>query len=190
MCAHLWNARCRRLLVGRFIAGGAAMICVNSGHMTPAGPKDGGPVRFRSGNSAGSGARRSQQRREGPEEAAGTRVIGNSPGPLRAVTGGVVPLPLGGPRRLTRCRHLPCLLAGQTALAPSADPPGEPGLHHAHLPFFMEEPWRARLAASLLRLRIPVLCCPPMSVRRHSPGFERTPAQRSRHYRQRRTAHQ
>ena len=136
MCAHLWNARCRRLLVGRFIAGGAAMICVNSGHMTPAGPKDGGPVRFRSGNSAGSGARRSQQRREGPEEAAGTRVIGNSPGPLRAVTGGVVPLPLGGPRRLTRCRRLPCLLASQTALTPSAKPPGKPGLHHAHLPLF------------------------------------------------------
>jgi len=32
----------------------------------------------------------------------------------------VVPLPLGGTRRLARCCCLPCLLAGQTALTPSA----------------------------------------------------------------------
>jgi len=76
-------------------------------------------------------------------------------GPLRAVTGGVVPLPLCGTRRLPRCRCLSCLLAGQTAFTPSANPPGKPGLHHAHFPCSMEESWRARLAASLLRLRIP-----------------------------------
>jgi hypothetical protein len=55
-------------------------------------------------------------------------------GPLRAVTRGVVPLPLCSTCRLTRCRRLPCLLAGQTALTPSAKPPGKPGLHDAHLP--------------------------------------------------------
>ena len=80
-----------------------------------------------------------------------------TPGLLRAVTGGVVPLSLCGTCRLPRCRCLLCLLAGQTALTPSADPPGKPGLHHAHLPLFMEEPWRAKLAASLLCLRIPGL---------------------------------
>ena len=53
---------------------------------------------------------------------------------LRAVTRGVPPLPLCGPRRLTRCRCLPCLLTSQTALTPSANPPGKPGLHHSHLP--------------------------------------------------------
>ena len=55
-------------------------------------------------------------------------------GPLRAVTGGVVPLPLCGTLRLPRCRCLSCLLACQTALTPSANPPGKPGLHHVHLP--------------------------------------------------------
>jgi len=59
-----------------------------------------------------------------------------TPGLLRAVTGGVVPLPLGGPRCLTRCRCLLCLLAGQAALTPSANPSGKSGLHHAHLPLF------------------------------------------------------
>jgi hypothetical protein len=58
------------------------------------------------------------------------------PGLLRAVTRGVIPLPLGGARRLPRCCCLLCLLAVQTALTPSADPPGKPGLHHAHLPLF------------------------------------------------------
>jgi len=78
-------------------------------------------------------------------------------GPLRAVARGVVPLRLCVTRRLTRCRCLPFLLASQTALTPSANPLGKPGLHHAHLPLLMEEPWRARLAASLLRLLIPGL---------------------------------
>jgi hypothetical protein len=77
-----------------------------------------------------------------------------TPGLLRAVTGGVVPLPLGGPLCLTRCRCLLCLLAGQAALTPSANPSGKSGLHHAHRPLFRGEPWRVRLAASLLRLRI------------------------------------
>jgi hypothetical protein len=55
--------------------------------------------------------------------------------PLRAVTPrGVVPLRLCVTRRLTCCRCLPFLLASQTALTPSADPLGKPGLHHAHLP--------------------------------------------------------
>src|SRR5690242_1249997 len=54
--------------------------------------------------------------------------------PLRAVTCGVVPLRLCVTRRLTRCRCLPFLLASQTALTPSANPLGKPGLHHAHLP--------------------------------------------------------
>ena len=57
-------------------------------------------------------------------------------GLLRAVTRGVIPLPLGGTRRLARCRCLLRLLAGQTALTPSADPSGKPGLHHSHLPLF------------------------------------------------------
>ena len=57
--------------------------------------------------------------------------------PLRAVTPrGVVPLRLCVTRRLTCCRCLPFLLASQTALTPSADPLGKPGLHHAHLPLF------------------------------------------------------
>ena len=75
-----------------------------------------------------------------------------TPGLLRAVTGGVVPLPLCGPRCVTRCRGLPCLLAGQTALTPSAKPPGKPGLHHAHLPLFQrkshgEPGWPRRCSA-------------------------------------------
>ena len=64
------------------------------------------------------------------------KVPGSTPGLLRAVTRGVPPLPLGGTRRLARCCGLPFLLTGQTALTPSADPPGKPGLHHAHLPLF------------------------------------------------------
>ena len=55
-------------------------------------------------------------------------------GPLRAVTRGVVPLRLCVTRRLTCFRCLPFLLASQTALTPSANPLGKPGLHHAHLP--------------------------------------------------------
>jgi len=55
-------------------------------------------------------------------------------GPLRAVTCGVVPLHLCVTRRLTCSRCLPCLLAGKTALTPSANPLGKPGLHHSHLP--------------------------------------------------------
>ncbi len=75
-----------------------------------------------------------------------------TPGLLRAVTGGVVPLPLCGPRCVTRCRGLPCLLASQTALTPSAKPPGKPGLHHAHLPLFQrkshgEPGWPRRCSA-------------------------------------------
>jgi hypothetical protein len=55
-------------------------------------------------------------------------------GPLWAVTRGVVPLRLYVTRRLTCCRCLPFLLASQTALTPSANPLGKPGLHHAYLP--------------------------------------------------------
>jgi hypothetical protein len=54
-------------------------------------------------------------------------------GPLRAVTRGVVPLRLRVTPCLTCCRCLPFLLASQTALTPSADPQGKPGLHYAHL---------------------------------------------------------
>jgi hypothetical protein len=50
------------------------------------------------------------------------------------VTRGVVPLRLCVTRRLPCSRCLPFLLASQTALAPSADPLGKPGLHHSHLP--------------------------------------------------------
>jgi hypothetical protein len=56
-----------------------------------------------------------------------------TPGLLRAVTRGVVPLRRCVTRRLTCSRCLPFLLASQTALTPSADPPGKPGLHHSHL---------------------------------------------------------
>ena len=78
----------------------------------------------------GARARPRPQSRPVPDPAAGTE----DTGPLRAVTGGVVPLPLCGTRRLPRCRCLSCLLAGQAAFTPSANPPGKPGLHHAHLP--------------------------------------------------------
>jgi hypothetical protein len=53
---------------------------------------------------------------------------------LRAVTRGVVPLRRCVTRRLTRSRRLLFLLASQTALPPSANPLGNPGLHHSHLP--------------------------------------------------------
>ena len=59
-------------------------------------------------------------------------------GPLRPVTRGMVSLRLCVTCRLTRCRCLPCLLASQTALTPSANPPGNPGLHHSHLPLLHE----------------------------------------------------
>ncbi len=95
------------------------------------------------------------------------RLAGPTPGLLRAVARGVVPLPLGGARRLAGCRCLLCLLTGQAALTPSADPPGKPGLHHAHLPLFMEESWRARPAASLLCLRIPACDAADVSVQAH-----------------------
>src|SRR6476469_6306418 len=51
-----------------------------------------------------------------------------------AVTSGVVQLRLCVTRHLTCCRCLPFLLASQTALTPSANPLGKPGLHHGHLP--------------------------------------------------------
>ena len=60
--------------------------------------------------------------------------VPNSTRLLRAMTRGVVPLRLCVTRRLTCCRCLPCLLASQTALTPSANPPGKPVLHHSHLP--------------------------------------------------------
>src|SRR5690242_17523049 len=67
---------------------------------------------------------------------------------LRVLTRGVIPVTFCGTPCLTCCRCLPCLLASQTALTPPAKPLGKPGLHHSHLPYFMEEPWRAKLAAS------------------------------------------
>jgi hypothetical protein len=82
-------------------------------------------------------------------------------GPLRAVTRGVIPLGRCVTRRLTCFRCLLFLLASQTALTPSANPLGKPGLHHSHLPLASwGEPWRARLAMSLLRLLIPRLVMP------------------------------
>jgi hypothetical protein len=62
----------------------------------------------------------------------------NTLGLLRAVTRGMVSLRLCVTCRLTRCRCLPCLLASQTALTPSAHPPSKPGLHHSHLPLLHE----------------------------------------------------
>jgi hypothetical protein len=46
-----------------------------------------------------------------------------------AVSGESVPLHLCVTLRLTSCRCLPCLLASQTALTPSANPLGKPRLH-------------------------------------------------------------
>jgi hypothetical protein len=78
-------------------------------------------------------------------------------GPLWAVTRGVVPLRLYVTRRLTCCRCLPFLLASQTALTPSANHWASLVFTMLTFPCFMGEPWRARLAASLLRLLIPGL---------------------------------
>jgi hypothetical protein len=49
---------------------------------------------------------------------------------------------------------------------------GKSGLHHSHLPLLLEKPWRARLAASLFRLLIPVLLCPQTSAGRHNPALK------------------
>ncbi len=103
--------------------------------------------------------------------------VPNSTRLLRAMTRGVVPLPFCGTCRLARCRCLPCLLAGQTALTPSANPPGKHGLHHSHLPLPHGRAMANQAGRFVLRLLIPGLRCPTASARRHSPGFERTPAQ-------------
>ena len=71
------------------------------------------------------------------------------------MTRGVVPVSLCGTCRLTRCRCLLCLLASQTALTPSADPQGKPGLHHAHLPLLHGEAMASQAGRFMLRLRIP-----------------------------------
>jgi hypothetical protein len=72
------------------------------------------------------------------------------------VTRWVVPLPLCGTCRLTRCRCPPCLPTNQMALTPPANPPSKSGMHHSRLPWpSLEEPWRA---TPLLRLLIPRTC--------------------------------
>ena len=101
--------------------------------------------------------------------------------------------PLGG--TAAPLRHLPPDALPMSAL--SADEPD--GAHAAREPTeqawssplppslaFMEEPWRARSAAPLLRLLIPGLAMPAgISAQAQSRFPQRTPAERRRHNRQR-----
>lgn len=112
------------------------------------------------------------------------------PGLSRAVTGGVPPLRLRSTCGLPRRRCLPFLLANQTALTPSAQPPGKPGLHHFSPSLaFMDEPWRSGLANSTAPPTGPPACDAHRRPRGHSRGVTRTPAGRRRQHRQRGKAH-
>jgi hypothetical protein len=115
---------------------------------------------------------------------------GKMPGLSRAVTGGVPPLRLRSTCGLPRRRRLPFLLANQTALTPSAQPPGKPGLHSSHLPLLS---WTSHSdpgwPTPLHRLPVPRLVMPTAVRARHSRGATRAPAQRRRPHRQRGQAH-
>ena len=83
---------------------------------------------------------------------------GKTPGLSRAMTRGVPPLRLRSTCGLARRWCLPFLLANQTALTPSAKPPGKPGLHHSHPPLLS---WKGHgdpgWATPLHRLLVPGL---------------------------------
>ena len=115
---------------------------------------------------------------------------GKTPGLSRAMTRGVPPLRLRSTCGLARRWCLPFLLANQTALTPSAKPPGKPGLRHSHLSLLSwKGPWRSGLGNSAAPPAGPRLVWPPPSAHGHSRGSMRTPAERRRQYRRRGKAH-
>jgi len=85
------------------------------------------------------------------------------------MTRGVPPLRLRSSFGLARRRCLPCLLANQTALTPSAKPPGKPGLHHSDLPLLSSKSHSDPGSPTPLhRLLVPACDAPAVSARTES----------------------